>query len=244
MPDATWAVRDGRGRTLTAVEFAQRTGDLGAARRIQRETAGARSMSLALTLGGGALAVSGLGLLLARNAGAPAWSSYEPDVSDYRTNAQYFEALAQAEADYAAAQEKHDIVKGDRVWIAGFLAGSGVITMGVAPFAGRGVSARRDVTALYWSKEEADALIVAYNDSVRRQVGLPDPTPVAAPPAPQDEEEEEEEEEDPEADPPEDSPPEPPPPAPDPAGPSGARAPGIQLTPVLAPGWTGLTGTF
>lgn len=189
LPDATWAVRDGRGRTLGALDFARRTGDSSTERRVQREGSTARSLGVALAVGGGALVVAGLGVLVAREAGAPLWSSYEPNDADY-TNAEYFEALAQAEADFRAAEESHAIRADDRVWVSGFMIGAGALAAGVSPLALRGAADRQNVPALYWTVEEADALIDGHNASVRRQIGLPEPVaPVVAPPPPVEEEE-------------------------------------------------------
>ncbi len=190
LPDATWAVRDGRGRTLGALDFARRTGDSSSERRIQREGRTAKSIGVALAVGGGALVVAGLGVLVAREAGAPLWSAYEPNDADY-TNAEYFEALAQAEADFRAAEDAHSIKADDRVWISGFMIGAGALAAGTSPLALRGVADRQAIPALYWDVEAADALIDGHNASVRQRIGLPEPVaPVVAPPPPPVEEEE------------------------------------------------------
>ncbi|MDP2311960.1 MAG: hypothetical protein Q8P41_03580 [Pseudomonadota bacterium] len=274
LPDATWAVRDGRGRTLGALDFARRTGDLASERRVEREGRTARAVGLGLAVGGGALVVAGLGLLVARDAGAPQWSEYEPDGADY-TNAEYFEALAQAEADFRTAEESHQIQSDDRVWIAGFLIGAGALSAGTSPMALRGAADRQRFPALYWSQDDADALIGGHNATVRQRIGLPEPVaPTAAvvTPPPDDEGEDaedlDEEDLDDEPsfddDPPEDARPAEPPgdePTLDPAGPSGHRllpegdAPAtLSVTPYfgVAPplgsapafGVAGLTGTF
>jgi hypothetical protein len=270
LPDATWAVRDGRGRTLGALDFARRTGDSSSERRIQREGRTAKSIGVALAVGGGALVVAGLGVLVAREAGAPLWSAYEPNDADY-TNAEYFEALAQAEADFRAAEDAHSIKADDRVWISGFMIGAGALAAGTSPLALRGVADRQGIPALYWDVEAADALIDGHNASVRQRIGLPEPVaPVVAPPPPVEEEEEDDFGLD---DPPEDGPldqelddePELDTPAPKlaPGGPSGQRylpdgaAPtALSFTPFfgIAPssgspgalgfGVAGLTGTF
>lgn len=244
---APWVVRDGRGRTLDALDFARRTGDLAGEKKLTRETKRAKTLGLGLALGGGALTVAGLGLLVARQAGEPEWSTYEPDITSYDSNAEYFEALAQAEADFRAAEDAHAIRADDRAWIAGFLAGAGVMALGASPFAARGAAERRELPALYWDPTSADALIAAHNASVRQRIGLPEEKPpekviVTPPPS-------ESEDDDLDLEPPEDAPdgaPEAPPeaPAPAPEGPSGRLAPGLHLTPVLGFGWTGVTGTF
>lgn len=261
LPDATWAVRDGRGRTLSAIDFARRVGDLPTERRISREASTAKTVSLGLAVGGGVLAVAGLGLLLGRDAGAPDRSDFDVNIGDYTTNEEYFAAVAQAEADFVAAEDAHEITADDRAWIAGFLAGSGVIAIGVSPLASRGAVDRQGVAALYWTKEEADALIKAHNTTVREKIGLPEPeAPKAAvieitpPPAPEDEEGEDSEDPpgDAAGDPKEDRREAPPstnapedldtPAAPAPRAPQ--KTPGLHITPVLSPTWTGLVGTF
>lgn len=252
LPEASWIVRDGRGRTLNGVDFARRTGDLATERRIGRDGAFAKGLGLGLAVGGGALLVSGLGVLAARDAGAPDWSDFEPDLSDFGSNSAYFEALGRAEADYRAAEDAHDILREDRVWIAGALTGAGVLALGAAPFASQGASDRRALPSLYWDADTADALIRAHNDAVKQRIGLEDPAPVRAvvvpPPEPDDPEDPPEDLlDDPveDAAPPADGgapqAPRPLPPA-DPAGPSGARDP--YLTPVVGFAWAGLVGTF
>lgn len=263
MPDATWAVRDGRGRTLGALDFARRTGDSATGRRIEREARGARSVGLALAVGGGALVVAGLGVLVARDVGAPQWSRFEPDNAAF-TNAEYFEALAQAEADFRAAEEAHFIKADDRVWIAGFMIGTGALAAGTSPLALRGAADRQGIPALYWDIGEADALIDGHNTSVRQRIGLPDPVAPEAVPPPRPMYEDDDdfglEELEPE-------PPEPdtdvPGPVPAPGGPSGrlllpgsAPAPGFTVAPffAIAPasgspdnkgfGVAGVSGTF
>ncbi|MDP2310419.1 MAG: hypothetical protein Q8P18_30660 [Pseudomonadota bacterium] len=189
LPDATWAVRDGRGKTLSALDFARRTGDSSSERRIEREGRTAKAVGVALAVGGGALVVAGLGVLVAREAGAPQWSAYEPNDADY-TNAEYFEALAQAEADFRSAEDAHAIRADDRVWISGFLIGAGTLTVATSPLALRGVADRHGVPAIYWDVEAADALIDGHNASVRQRIGLPEPVaPVVVPPKPVEEEE-------------------------------------------------------
>jgi hypothetical protein len=248
LPETSWVVRDGRGRTLDAIDFAKRTGDLATERRIAREGRGGKTLGLGLAIGGGVLLVSGLGVLAARDAGAPAFSDFEPDLGEFDSNADYFEALAQAEADYRAAQDAHDILREDRVWIAGALTGAGVLAMGAAPFAAQGAADRRTLPSLYWDPSTADALIRAHNDAVKQRIGLaaPERAVIVAPPELPDEPE----------DPPEDAPEDAEPddagepggdapralPPPDPSGPSGALD--LHLTPVLGVAWAGIAGTF
>lgn len=241
-PDPDWAVRDGRGRTLTATEFASRVGDTSSKARLERDTKTARALSISLAAGGGALTVAGLGVLLARDSGAPDWDDFEVDPLDYETNDEYFDAKAQAEADYKAAQRDHRIIADDRAWIAGFLTGSGLLALGTSAFAGRGVLDRQKQSALYWTPDQADSLIKAHNASLRQSLGLPPELQpaqaviVKTPPPPEEEEEEEDE------DPPEDSAP-----ATDPAGPSGSLDrphPDLALHPVVGLAWLGVAGSF
>ncbi len=196
LPQATWAVRDGRGRTLSAIDFARRTGDLGVERRIEKEGKVARALGLGLAVGGGALVVAGLGLIAARDAGEPQRGDYEPDSAGF-TNEEYVEALAKANADFRAAEEAHAIRADDRVWIGGFLIGAGTISAVTSPLALRGANDRQGVPALYWDKPGADALIAAHNATVRQRIGMPEPVvaPVAPPPPPAIEEDEDEDDE-------------------------------------------------
>ena len=238
-PDPDWAVRDGRGRTLTAVEFASRVGDSAAKARLERDGKTAKTLSISLAAGGGALTVAGLGVLLARESGAPDWDDFDVDPTNYDTNDAYFEAKAQAEADYKAAQRAHRIQADDRVWIAGFLTGSGLLAMGTSAFAGRGVTDRQKQSALYWTPDQADALIRAHNASLRQSLGLPpelEPVKAVVVPKPAPVEEEEEE---PSEDPPED--------ATDPAGPAGSllpEHPELSIHPVVGVAWLGVAGSF
>jgi len=206
LPQATWAVRDGRGRTLSAIDFARRTGDLGVERRIQKEAKVARALGLGLAVGGGALALAGLGVIAARDAGEPQRADYEPNSADY-SNEEYVEALAKANADFRAAEEAHAIRADDRVWIGGFLLGAGTLSAVISPFALQGANDRQALPALYWDKAGADALIAAHNATVRQRIGMPEPVvapPVAPPPPPAVEEEDEADEPGFDADPPED----------------------------------------
>ncbi len=256
LPDASWAIRDGRGRTLAALDFAQRTGDSTTERRLTRERRTAKVLGVSLVVGGGSLVVAGLGLLVGREAGAPLWSDYEPDNGDY-TNAEYFEAVAQAEADYRAAEDTHAIRVDDRTWIAGFLMGAGAITASTAPLVMQGVNDRQKVPALYWSRDEADTLLDAHNATVRQRIGMPEPEPapvVPPPPSPEDDEDDEDLEPGLDDDPPEDMPDDAPELAP--GGPSGhlllpsgttdlrSGPVALTVTPLLGFGWAGFTGTF
>jgi hypothetical protein len=269
--DAAWLVRDGRGRTLTALEFAHRTGDLGAEHRIARDGGSSRAVGLGLAIGGGALAVTALGLAVARDAGAPSFSDYEPSRSDFRRTEKYEEAYAQAEADFSAAQDAHAIVADDRLWIAAFLGGAGVLAIGSSPLASRGAADRQHTPALYWDPAAADALIGAYNGSVRQRLGLPDegqPTKVVVAPPPDEDAGEHSGDDDLDEEPIEDSVPEKTPDTPPrkdrgPAGAGGAgpaggstpaggqlmpdlgpTTPMLHVSPVLGFGWAGVTGTF
>ncbi len=181
-----WTVRSGAGATLDADEFAATVGDAGVARRITREGERAEAMGWGLGVAGGALLLGALGVLAGRAAGEPDWSNFEVSPTDYGSVAEYETAAIDASTRYSAAIERWDIQKSDRTWTAAFLASSGVVVLGAAPFAPKGAQARRQEPAWFWSVEDADARIAAYNNSVRGRLGLPplEAPPPAPPPAP------------------------------------------------------------
>jgi hypothetical protein len=251
----TWVIRDGTGHRLDALDFARRTGDLATERRIGHEEKTAKALSLGLSIGGGALTVSGLVVLVGRGANEPQRLDYTPDPRDYETNAEYRDALDAAETDFASDHRGWVVHKDDSAWVAGFLAATGILSMSAAPFATRGALERQHTPALWWDSAHADTLIATYNASLRNRLGLA-PEKVAAPaPAPDidptlPENREPAKRTDPGASgtstapagsaaPPSDEDPES-----DPLTPSSSPAPKLEVTPVLAPGWAGLTGRF
>lgn len=248
---ATWDVRDGRGHALTAVQFAERTGDLSVSRRIARDRTRSQAVAWGLGIGGGSLLVASLGVLATRASGEPHPDTFEPAPDDYASSAEYLQAVEEAEGRYEDAVRSWEVRKEDRTWAAGFLAGTGLLALGVAPFAAQGASAREEEPALWWDVKRADQLIDGYNASLRSSLGLPagvpaQPRPPAEGRVPSGLEDLPEDEEDaPKGGDAPDGGAAPDDGAGDPAPlPSSPDRPHLQVRPVLAPGWAGISGRF
>lgn len=239
----TWIVKDGRGMALDAGQFARRVGDASVQQRLDRSRATASTLGWGLGVSGGALVVASLGVLASRNGNEPDSDDYELSALDFPSSADYREAQEQADADYARAQDQWQIRREDRGWTAGFLALGGLVCLGAAPFAAEGAEARAADAALWWDEARADAMIAAYNAALRASLTLPAADTEAAAPPPSTRAVEDDTLEDlEEPDDVEGTPDDPPaaPTAPLPLAPERH----LQVRPVLAPGWAGISGRF
>jgi hypothetical protein len=191
-----WTLRDGKGRTLNALEVARTTGDLALQKRLLDESRHARFVAWGLTITSAALGVTAIGTLVSGVGAEPVWPDYEPSPLDYPNNEAFETATAEAQFNYDNALNTWKVRRADRAWAAGTFALGAVMAGASAPIASRASTGRQREIAWHWTVKDADTHLAAYNDSLRVKLGLP---PIALPeseqkkaaPTPEPEEEEE-----------------------------------------------------
>ncbi len=178
--DVPWTVRDGKGRTLTAVELARLTGDTRTQNLLTKEARRARVLSLSFASVGVGLGLGALGAIVVMGGEEPIYTDYEPNVADYGTPEE-FEA-AQTAAAYLFQTDLHnwEVRREDAAWASATLAGAALLAGAASPLANDAVRARQREIAWHWTPEAADAHLATYNDSLRVKIGLPSMIPVKA----------------------------------------------------------------
>ncbi len=178
--DVPWTVRDGKGRTLTAVELARLTGDTRTQSVLAKESRRARRVSLGFASIGVGLGLGALGAIVVMGGEEPIYTDYEPNVADYGTPEE-FEA-AQTAAAYLFQTDLHnwEVRREDAAWASATLAGAALLAGAASPLANDAARARQREIAWHWTPEAADAHLATYNDSLRVKIGLPSMIPVKA----------------------------------------------------------------
>jgi len=171
--DVPWTVRDGRGRTLTAVELARLTGDTTTTQRLIAESHRGEQLALGFNTLGIVAGAGALGALVAVGGDEPDWADYAPSPTQFATRAAYDAAVAQEGERFEADLKDWEIAREDASWVSASLTGVALIAAAAAPLARDGSAARRREIAWHWSVEECDARLAAYNDGLRTRLGLP-----------------------------------------------------------------------
>ena len=205
--DVPWTVRDGRGRTLTAVELARLTGDTATTQRLVAESHRGEQLALGFNTLGIVAGAGALGALVVVGGDEPDWADYAPSPTRFATRAAYDAAVAQEGERFEADLKDWEIAREDASWVSASLTGVALIAAAAAPLARDGAAARRREIAWHWSVEACDSRLAAYNDGLRTRLGLatlvevrgdtlpapravdtlpeaPDPDPSTAPTAP------------------------------------------------------------
>ncbi len=175
-----WVIQDGAGNPVDSFWLSRNAPDVQAAAMLQKEQRQARIIGWS-TAGTGALLV-GLAavpiLRIEHDLKQPAWRTYEDrvDRNNYSSEAEYLAALEDTQAQYTLDLGKYNTAESknaDRRWMGLALAGGGVMTMAVAPYAMQGFVASREQPARTWSRARAEALVEEHNRRLRAELGLP-----------------------------------------------------------------------
>ncbi len=170
--DVPWTVRDGRGRTLTAVELARLTGDTATTQRLLAESRRGEALALGFSTLGIVAGVGALGTLVVVGGPEPDWADYAPSPTRFATRAAYDAAVAEESVRFQADLKDWEIAREDASWVSATLTGAAVIAAAAVPLARDGAAARRREIAWHWTVEDCDARLAAYNDGLRTRLGL------------------------------------------------------------------------
>jgi hypothetical protein len=175
-----WVIQDGAGNPVDSFWLSTNAPDVEAAAMLQKEQKQARILGWS-TAGAGALLL-GLAavpiLSIEHDLQQPRWATYEErvDRNNYSSEAEYLAALEDTQAQYTLDLGKYNTAESrnaDRRWMGLALAGGGVMTMAVAPYAMQGFVASREQPARTWSRARAEALVEEHNRRLRAELGLP-----------------------------------------------------------------------
>ncbi len=237
-PAGRWRVYDAADHRYTSVQFARLVADKDMLRRLDNEREFGKIGQAAVGVGGGALLVAGL-LVVLGEGGVPNIDDYSVVPADYPSEASYEAAASFEQGQYAKAVASW---QSQRLGTTLFLIGSGGVALAAAPFIGRDSEMREERPHLVYRHARAAELVAAYNTAhIPPVVATPtDPSP--SKPLDIDD------------DPPAPSPPSPPADprvpdrndgVPDESTFDDFRPPsGIHLRPLLGPAWVGVTGRF
>jgi hypothetical protein len=171
--DVPWTVRDGRGRTLTAVELARLTGDTATTQRLVAESHRGEQLALGFNTLGIVAGAGALGALVVVGGEEPDWADYAPSPTQFATRAAYDAAVAQEGERFQAELKDWEVAREDASWMSASLTGVALIAVAAAPLAREGAAARRREIAWHWTVEACDSRLAAYNDGLRARLGLP-----------------------------------------------------------------------
>lgn len=175
-----WVVQDGVGNPVDSFWLSTNAPDVQAAQMLQKEQKQARIIGWS-TAGAGAVLLGLAAVPILRidhDLQQPRYADYEERVvrDNYSSDAEYLAALEDTQAQYTLDLGEFNTAESrnsDRRWMGLALAGGGVMTMAVAPYAMQGFVASREQPARTWSRARAEALVEEHNRRLRSELGLP-----------------------------------------------------------------------
>ncbi|MCB9761150.1 MAG: hypothetical protein H6739_15020 [Alphaproteobacteria bacterium] len=177
--DEVWEVRDGQGYVLDTHTFAQLTNDLDTRNQLDEDRQKGKRNAAIVAGVGAALCVSSI-IPIARiqDAQGPDRQEYFLNPSDFESEEAYLAAQSDADARYELALGNHRTIEGrneDRRWTSLLLVSAGTLTLAVTPIPFEyAVQQQRELTR-YYTRDEANQRVEAYNHAVRARLGMPEP---------------------------------------------------------------------
>lgn len=178
--DVSWVVQDGKGNPVDAFWLAEHAEDREAEALLASELTNARIVQwTAIGVGGTLVGLAAIPVArIDHDLVEPQWQTYRDRVErdNFDSEDAYLAAIDEQQSLFQQDQgsfQSASSANADRRWTALALAGGGVMTLAVAPYAVQGMIERRREPANTWSRASADALIEEHNRALRQDLGLP-----------------------------------------------------------------------
>ena len=178
--EVDWVVRDGADNPVDSYWLAEDTSDQEARTLLNKEMKQAKIIQWsAVGLGATLVGLAAIPILrIDHDIEKPLWRDYEDRVerSSFDSDEEYLQALDEQQGLYLGDLGVYNTAAGDnadRRWTGLALAGGGVMTMAVSPYAVQGAVQRRHEPAQLWSRSRAEQLVEQHNRELRAELGLP-----------------------------------------------------------------------
>ncbi|MCP4805330.1 MAG: hypothetical protein GY913_00700 [Proteobacteria bacterium] len=178
--DVGWVVQDGGGNPVDTFWLAEHADDRQAQDLLAKELKQAKIVQwTAVSVGGTLVGLAAIPVArIDHTLAEPEWQTYRDRVQrdNFDTESDYLAAIDEQQSLYQndlGAFQTASSSNADRRWTALALAGGGVMTLAVAPYAVQGMIHKRREPANTWSRSRIEALVEEHNRTLRADLGLP-----------------------------------------------------------------------